>query len=166
MRDYFNLLDTPVYKFSGTFGKNSDNGNEMAISFNSGNDHTARFLIFNVYMGVSQFSSNFDVHSELRFINNHVYQKLVINEQISSINDFIQLPNIPKTSGITNSIKNYLPTTQNMYLVMNGDQFIINTENMQVGSSLDVRLLAYTRSRVPNIDVFGGDLTTYYNNIG
>ena len=167
MRDYFNLLDTPVYKFNGTFKNTVDN--EMSISFNSGLDHTARFLIFNVYIYTQQFftSTSFNVSADLRFINNQVYQQLIVNETFNDINDFVQLPNTPRGTGSASSHVNFHPTTQNMYLVMNGDQFTINFTNMEVNQTVNVSLLAYTRTRVPNIDVGGGTLSSInYNNIG
>ena len=140
----------------------------MTISFNSGSDHTARFLIFNLYMEGQGLggSNSFDLSAELRFINNQVYQKLVINETISNNGDFVQLPSTPRGTGSTSSHVNFHPTTQSAYLVMNGDQLVITCDNMEDGSSLRVRMLAYTRTRVPNIDVTGGTLTTSYNNIG
>ena len=140
----------------------------MTISFNSGPDHTARFLIFNLYMegqGLTG-SDSFDLSAELRFINNEVYQKLVIDETINNNGDFVQLPNTPRGSGSASSHVNFHPTTQNMYLVMNGDQLVITCDNMEDTDRLLVRMLAYTRTRVPNIDVTGGTLASSYNNIG
>ena len=140
----------------------------MTISFNSGSDHTARFLIFNLYMEGQGLggSNSFDLSAELRFINNEVYQKLIVNEPMNNTGDFVQLPNTPRGTGSASSHVNFHPTTQSAYLVMNGDQLVIICDNMENDSSLRVRLLAYTRTRVPNIDVTGGTLVTTYNNIG
>lgn len=156
MRDYFNILDTPVYNFSDTFTK--DGAGTMTITIGG---ELSRFLIYSIYCypsglsGADNYTVNMYLETEPSTLS-RITQRLIYNETFDNNNDFIQLPNSPKDNSGSNSLVGYYPTSSNMYLVPNGDRLEIVLTNVEDGDSFNLTFKAFLRGQIPSVSVSGG----------
>lgn len=155
MRDFFNVLDTPVLGYSNTFTAVS--AGTMTIKIGG---ELSRFLIYSLYCvpggisGADQYTINIYLETERNGLT-QITQRLAYNETFDNNNDFIQLPNVPRDNAGSNSLVGYAPLTSNMFLVPNGDRLVFKITNVEQYDSINLTFKAYLRGQIPEVNISG-----------
>lgn len=154
MRDYFNLIDTPVWNFYYYILQNDVGSGDITLTL--GDDYS-RVLYYLISIEAFQLSggSNFDVSIEFVNESGKSYLRLADTENLNTQGEYLQFPNVPRGSGSATSHEGFHPTTSSMYLQPNGDTLKFTIEGLPYLNSVLIHCKAYNRGVLPNIATTG-----------